>query len=120
MSLKIDSLSRAVAARLAEHYGPELIPFTESALVQGNENVKKSYGTDPNLLINLANLVVAAASLVWAIYTDGKKDSDKVILDESLQRACNEMDIAPGISDEDRDRIVKAVVQELIDHKHGD
>ncbi|HWM94948.1 MAG TPA: hypothetical protein VN493_29605 [Thermoanaerobaculia bacterium] len=115
--------ARRAAARLASDLGSDLPAFTERALA-GEERMVRRRSFDAGASLAIASLLVSLAQFGWQIYRDlkqdreKKKESDEADRRQTLQVLVRRMrlslDEPPGISIQQRDRLLEVVAEEIL------
>jgi hypothetical protein len=107
-----DDLARRAALRLADEQDRNL-PAAVEAQIQAGGAVPRRF--EAAITIALAALILNAAKFAWDIYRDLKKDSKVAPAPEVIARRMRlELKVSEEITIERRDRVITAVVDELM------
>jgi len=108
-----DDLARRAALRLADEQDRNL-PAAVEAQIQTGGAVPQRF--EAATTIALAALILSAAQFAWDIYRDLKKDSKAAPAREVIARRMRlELKVSEAITSERRDRVITAVVDELME-----
>lgn len=124
-----EALARRAAARLAGELDPALPALTERAIAgEGGETRMRSY--DPTLALGLAGFLLSVAQFAWTIYRDLKedrKDAEENVAEQAQERNKLDallareirlgIDLPPGVTPDQRDRVIEVVVEEMLSPK---
>ena len=114
MANPVDRIARTAAARLAHDAElPHLVPEVEYQLQAGTAS-QAAERYEP-ITISLAALLVSVANLAWSIYTDLRKQTLRPDPEVMKRRIRVEIELPPAqVSAADRDRVIIAVVEEML------
>ena len=112
-------IARRSAERLAGDTHKQLPQYVEAELAQGatRQPVRKYF--DASTVIGLAGFVVAAAGLAWTIYQDTKKKTPQPSQEVVRRKVRLEVQEFKGISDSDQDRVIKTIVEEIVEYERS-
>ena len=112
--------ARRAAARLAPDLGSDLPAFTERALA-GQESLAPRRSYDAGTSLAVAALLVSLAQFGWQIYRDLKEDREKKdeadrrqLLQVLVRRMRLSLNEPPGLSVQQRDRLLEVVAEEIL------
>lgn len=112
--------ARRAAARLAPDLGSDLPAYTERALA-GQETTVRRRSFDAGASLAVAALLVSLAQFGWQIYRDLKADREKKdeadrrqILQVLVRRMRLSLEEPPGLSVQQRDRLIEVVAEEIL------
>ena len=109
LSATVRTAARAAADLLAEEYGVGLVADVETALSPTGTDQWHAQYLDP---VAVGNLIVAAATLAWTIYSRQRDNTpEPKILARQVRAEIREQSI---ISEQETDRITEIVVTEII------
>jgi len=116
MDRESSMVARRAAARLGESGEPRLPPLVEAVLAGGDVTGPQQRFLEPGTAIALASLVVSVAGLAWQIYWDLRQAGQAAPpAREVLARQVRvRVEVPPGLTPADRDRVVEVVVDETI------
>jgi hypothetical protein len=104
----------AAAEHLADELGPRVVGDVEAALPhEGAAPAPERYFVDP---IWLGSLIVSVATLAWTIDSDQRKRTAAPSRDHLERRIRVELRSTDSTAPEQRDRVISAVVSEVIEH----
>ena len=112
--------ARRAAARLAPDLGSDLPAYTERALA-GQEPTVRRRSYDAGTSLAVAALLVSLAQFGWQIYRDLREDREKKdeadrrqILQVLVRRMRLSLNEPPGLSVQQRDRLLEVVAEEIL------
>jgi hypothetical protein len=110
METMAQDLARRAAQQLTE-LNVRLPAAVEAQLQSGGQPPLERF--DASLLIALAGLVLNVAKFAWDIYREQKKQSQKPLREAISRRIRLEIELPPGVTEDQRDRVIATVVAEL-------
>ena len=113
MSDSPEDLARRAAARLAET-DPALPAMVERCLRAGDDAGETHRFFEPATAIALGSLLVAIAALAWAIYQGLKKETPTPSPEVLSRRIHLKVELPAGVTEDQRDRQITVVVEELV------
>jgi hypothetical protein len=111
MTNVIAAAGRASAKRLDADYGPGLVADVEAVLHAPTAGSRPDQYVDP---VSLGSLIVAAATLAWAVYSELKKKKKSPSAEVVARTVRLELQDHGGPYLADREMIVNVVVEEII------
>lgn len=111
MNEQVSTVARAAAHRLGPEIGQDLRFQVEEAL---GGNGRPDQFVDP---VALGSLIVSTAALAWMIVKDIRANNLSPSADRVIRQIRIELPPSEHISAETRDKIIDAVVEQLLDEQ---
>ena len=112
MRSSVDDIARSAAQRLSAELDRNLPAMVEAELQGG----KPPERFEPlATAIALAALVISASQLAWNVYRDLKKDRKAAPTPDMMARRLRlEIKLDSSVSEEQRDKVIAVVVEEIV------